>query len=163
MPRPRRDIHEGRKAAYYAGMAMTAIGFLTFISVFVTGAMNFGDFSDFEARGRSSMMRGVIGMALMIGGGVLRSVGARGLAGSGVVLDPQRARQDVEPWARMGGGMLKDALDEADVDVSRVTRMSSDQAEDFEAKLRKLHKLHEDGILSDEEYAREKREVLDRI
>ena len=166
MTRPRRDISEGRQAVYYVGMAMMIIGMLTFISVFVTGAMNFGEsssFSEFEAEGRSSAMRAVIGMILIVTGGLLRGIGARGLAGSGVVLDPQQARRDVEPWARMGGGLLKDALDEADVDLSRAQRMSNDQAEDFEQKLRKLHKLHADGILTDEEFAREKREVLDGI
>lgn len=30
-----------------------------------------------------------------------------------------------------------------------------------EIKLRRLHRLHEDGILSTEEYDREKREILD--
>jgi hypothetical protein len=39
-------------------------------------------------------------------------IGARGLAGSGVVLDPEKARGDLEPYTRMAGGMLKDALDE---------------------------------------------------
>lgn len=163
MTRPRRDVSEGRKAAYYLGMILMAAGFISFFSVFVTGAMNFGDFSNFEETSRSGFMRAVIGMGLIIGGGILRGIGARGLAGSGMVLDPQRARRDVEPWARMGGGLLKDALEEADVDLSRTNRIGEQEAEDFEAKLRKLHQLHADGILSDEEYAREKREVLDRI
>lgn len=163
MTQPRRDVGEARKAAYYVGMIMMIAGFLSFFSVFVTGAMNFGDFSNFDSDARSSAMRAVLGMALMIGGGVVRSIGARGLAGSGVVLDPQAARRDVEPWSRMGGGVLKDTLDEAGVDLSRMSGMSRDTVEDFEQKLRKLHQLHVDGILSDEEYAREKREVLDRI
>ena len=59
--------------------------------------------------------------------------------------------------------LTPDALDEADVDLSRAKDMSDAQAEDFEEKLRKLHRLHADGILTDEEFAREKREVLDRI
>ncbi len=54
-------------------------------------------------------------MALLFIGGIVRSAGARGLAGSGVVLDPQKAREDLEPYSRMTGGMLKDALDEADL------------------------------------------------
>jgi len=112
-----KQISEARKVAYYAGMALMVLGLLVFVSVFVTGAMNFGDFHDFEGQARSSMGRGIVGMAMMIVGGVLRTVGARGLAGSGVVLDPRRARRDLEPYSRMGGGMLKDALDEADVRV----------------------------------------------
>ncbi|MBX3462961.1 MAG: zinc ribbon domain-containing protein [Planctomycetes bacterium] len=109
------QISEGRKFAYYAGMALIVVGFLLFVSVFVTGAMQFGDFTDFHGRAQSSMFRALGGMALMVGGSVLRTVGARGIAGSGVVLDPKRARRDLEPWSRMGGGMVKDALEEADV------------------------------------------------
>ena len=33
---------------------------------------------------------------------------------------------------------------------------------DFGERLRELHALHQEGILSDEEYAREKAEALDR-
>ena len=72
-------------------------------------------FDNFEANARSSMARGVGGMALLIIGGFVRGIGARGLAGSGVVLDPEQARRELEPYSRMAGGMVKDALDEADV------------------------------------------------
>jgi hypothetical protein len=56
-------------------------------------------------------------MALLLVGGILRGIGARGLAGSGVVLDPHKAREELEPYSRMTGGMVKDALDEAGVDL----------------------------------------------
>ena len=51
----------------------------------------------------------------MIIGGFVRGIGARGFSGSGVVLDPEKAREELEPYSRMAGGMVKDALDEADV------------------------------------------------
>jgi hypothetical protein len=54
-------------------------------------------------------------MALMIVGGLVRGIGARGLAGSGVVLDPEKAREELEPFSRQAGGMLKDTLDAADI------------------------------------------------
>ena len=95
------------------------IGGLSFFSVFVTGCMNFGDFSNFEGDAKSSMFRALLGMALLIAGGALASVGARGLAGSGLILDPEQARGDLEPFARQGGGMVKDALDEAGIAVGR--------------------------------------------
>jgi hypothetical protein len=110
-----KQISEERKTAYYLGTALMAIGGLSFFSVFITSALNFGNFSNFEADARSSMLRAFGGMALLIIGGIIRGVGARGLAGSGVVLDPEKARQDLEPYTRMAGGMVKDALDEADV------------------------------------------------
>lgn len=115
-----RRISEERKATYYLGAALMVAGGLTFLSVFITGAMHFGDFSDFESRTKSSMFRAILGMVLVVVGGVIRAVGSRGLAGSGVVLDPERARSDVEPYSRMAGGMVKDALDEADLGRARV-------------------------------------------
>lgn len=110
-----RDVPSERKAAYYVGMAMTVVGLLVFLSVFVTGLMHFGDFTDFSERARSEGLRAVFGMALMVVGSLVQRAGARGLAGSGVVLDPEQARRDLEPYSRMAGGMAADALDEAGV------------------------------------------------
>jgi hypothetical protein len=45
----------------------------------------------------------------MVIGGILMNIGARGAAGSGLVLDPEKARQDLEPWSRMGGGIVPGA------------------------------------------------------
>ncbi len=112
-----RTISEGRKAAFYLGLALMMAGGLLFISVFITGALHFGDFGNFEANARSSMLRGFGGMALLIVGAIVRGVGARGLAGSGMVLDPEQARRDLEPYSRMAGGMMKDALGEARLDL----------------------------------------------
>ena len=112
-----KQISEERKTAYYLGMVLMVIGGLLFFSVFITGAMNFGNFNNFEANARSSMFRAFGGMALLIFGAIIRGIGARGLAGSGVVLDPEKARQELEPFSRMAGGMVKDVLDEADVNL----------------------------------------------
>ncbi len=108
-----RRISPARKGLYYTGLALIAIGLLAFGSVFVTGALHFGDFHNFEANAKSEMLRAFGGMALVFLGGVLAVIGARGAAGSGVVLDPQRAREDLEPYSRMAGGMLHDAIDES--------------------------------------------------
>ncbi len=110
-----KQISEGRKTAYYFGTGLMVIGGLMFFSVFITGAMNFGDFNNFESHARSSMLRGMGGMALLIVGGIIRGIGSRGLAGSGVLLNPEQARSELEPYSRMAGGMVKDALDETDV------------------------------------------------
>lgn len=112
-----RQISEERKTAYYLGMVLMVIGGILFFSVFITGAMNFGNFSNFEANARSSMFRALGGMALLFIGGIIRGIGARGLAGSGVVLDPEKARRELEPYSRMVGGMVKDVLDEANVNL----------------------------------------------
>ncbi|MBI2478123.1 MAG: zinc ribbon domain-containing protein [Planctomycetia bacterium] len=112
-----RHISGERKTAYYLGMGLMILGGILFASTFVTFATRFGDFSNFESNAKSEMFRAFGGMALLIVGGIIRGIGARGLAGSGVVLDPEKARQELEPYSRMAGGMVKDALDEADVNL----------------------------------------------
>jgi hypothetical protein len=123
----KQQISEGRKVAYYLGMLLIVLGCLLFGSTFVTAALHFGDFSNFTGQVQSSAVRAISGMALMIAGSVLRAVGARGLAGSGVVLDTRRARQDLEPYSRMAGGMVKDALDEAGVQPGAGSQTGSAQ------------------------------------
>lgn len=113
-----KEISSVRHAAFYIGTGLGVLGAVLFLSVFVTGALNFGDFGHFEERARSEGIRAVSGFVLMIVGSFLRGVGQRGIAGSGLVLDPPRARRDLEPFSRAAGGMLKDALDEANVELS---------------------------------------------
>ncbi len=113
----KRQISEGRKTTFYVGTGLMIVGGLLFASTFVTFAMHFGDFTNFESDSRSNMVRAFGGMALLVVGGIIRRIGARGLAGSGAVLDPGKAREDLEPYARMAGGMVKDALDEADINL----------------------------------------------
>ena len=110
-----KEISDGRKLGYYIGMAIGAVGFLLFISVFFTSALNFGNFDNFEARGRSTALRAVSGMVLMIVGAGISSIGARGMAGSGVILNPSRAREDLRPYSNMAGGMLGDVLESANI------------------------------------------------
>jgi len=112
-----RHISRERKTAYYLGMGLMILGGFLFASVPVTFAMHFGDFSNFESNAKSDMFRAVGGMALLIVGGIIRKIGARGLAGSGVVLNPEKARQELEPYSRMAGGMVKDAAEEANLSL----------------------------------------------
>jgi hypothetical protein len=160
---PQRQISPERKALYYFGSVLAVGGFLMFLSVFISGALHFGDFDDFHARTQSMGLRAVGGIMMIIIGMALASIGRAGLAGSGVKLDPQQARRDVEPWSRMSGGMLRDVLDEAGIDLGhRKAAQIRDGDLPFDEKLRRLHQLREDGILSEEEYSREKQELLDR-
>jgi hypothetical protein len=108
-------ISPERQTTYYIGMGLIILGGLMFASTFVTFAMHFGDSSNMETAAKSIMARAFGGMAILILGGILQRIGASGLAGSGVVLDPEQARHDLEPFARMAGGMVKDALDEAQI------------------------------------------------
>jgi len=120
MEPPRRQIPAGRKAIYYLGMGLTVLGVISFVSTFFTFAAHFGDFSNFEENARSEMYRAFGGMAMIFIGAILMGVGRAGPAGSGVLLDPQKAREDLEPWNRMRGGMVNDALSEIDA-VTKVT------------------------------------------
>src|SRR5512146_3227098 len=106
---PQRQISPERKTIYYLGMGLLVLGFLSFGSTFVSAVANFGSFHNFESRTQSMMVRALLGVGLMVGGGFLMSVGRAGLAGSGIKLEPEEARKDVEPWARMTGGVVKDA------------------------------------------------------
>lgn len=164
------EISPQRKSLYKIGMATSAIGGLMILSTFVTFLWHFGDFSDFDAHARSDGFRAVGGMVLLIAGGFMMTLAARGPAGSGLTLDPNRAKEELEPWARMGGGLQKAALDEMGIDVPKIaTALTSGLSgaghaaeQSLEERLRGLHALYKDGILTEPEYLREKQELLDR-
>ena len=155
----KRKISPKRKTAYYIGMALMIIGGLLFISIFITAALNFGNFRNFDSQMSSSMIRAIGAVVLIIAGRLLMTLGVRGLAGSGVVLDPAKARKDVEPWARMAGGIVKDAVEESGL---KIQKSSGEKEMPFDEKLRRLHKLYEDGLITEEEYKRERQEVLEK-
>jgi hypothetical protein len=155
-----RQISPERKGAYYFGMALIVVGFLSFASTFFSFASQFGHPGrDFERFGSSVMMRGVIGVALIGMGGFLMKMGRVGMAGSGILLDPERAREDVEPWSRMAGGVVKDALDEADI---KPGGQKSAEPMSFDEELRRLRKLRDEQIISEDEYAAKKKQILER-
>ena len=105
------DFSTERKAAFYGGNALTLIGLLLFLSFFVTVARGFGG----TFPGPGAIFAPMVGFIMMILGRFIRLVGARGLAGSGMLLDPEKAREDLQPYTRMAGGMLNDALEVAEI------------------------------------------------
>lgn len=155
---PQRNISPERKGIYYFGMALLGIGLLLFLSTFVSFLSNFGDFTDFAGRAKSGGMNAFAGIICAGIGQVLMNVGRSGVAGSGLKLDPQEARRDLEPWSRMSGGMLKDALDEAGVDLS-----GQSQKMPFDEQLRRLEALKKDGLISEAEYGAAKSKILQNI
>ena len=92
-----RQISEERKATYYIGIGLTVLGGILFASGFLTFMAHFGDFSNFQDNAKTVGFLWLGGMALLIVGSIIRGIGSRGLAGSGVVLDPEKARDDLEP------------------------------------------------------------------
>ena len=153
-----RQIPPERKAIFYVGRAVSVLGILSFLSTFLSFAAHFGDFTNFEQRASSMMLRAVIGMVMMIAGGLLSGVGKAGLAGSGIILDTEQARRDVEPWSRMAGGVLKDAMDEAGI---RGGSKLTDETLTFDERLRRLKQLRDDGLVSEQEYESTKKKILE--
>ncbi len=131
----KKTISAKRKTLYYLGMGMTGVGLLLFLSTFI----QFMRPQDLFGAGPGSMMtRPFIGILMIAGGQFLRHLGARGSAGSGLVLDPEKARDDLAPWSKMAGGMVNDALDETelkkDKEVIRVRCRSCGTLNDEEAR-----------------------------
>jgi RNA polymerase subunit RPABC4/transcription elongation factor Spt4 len=143
MDMPKRQIPPERKTLYYGGMALIGIGLLLFLSTFVTFMANFGNFDNFEGRAQSEGFRAFGGMLLMMIGGFLMNVGAKGWAGSGVVLDPEKARKDVEPWSRLGGGVVQDALSEVEVVKKIQDRLDSPEPQ-VKVRCQKCHALNDE-------------------
>jgi hypothetical protein len=128
---------------YYGGMVTTGIGFLLFLSTFFTFAVNFGNFTNFEGQMQTQMCTAIGGMVLIIAGGILMSIGLRGWAGSGVILDPEQARKDVQPWARMGGGVVQDALGEVEV-VKKLEKHLEEPAPQVKIRCRQCQALNDE-------------------
>jgi RNA polymerase subunit RPABC4/transcription elongation factor Spt4 len=103
MHESRNQITPERQLMFYGGMGLMGLGLVLFLSVFVTGG--------FAYYGEARALGGII---LLMIGNFLKRIGERGWAGSGVILDPDKARTDLEPWSRMAGGVVQDALTEVD-------------------------------------------------
>jgi hypothetical protein len=162
MKDPQRDISSGRKFSYYIGLALVVIGFFVFGSVFVSAMTGFGGPSAFDTFGTqfsSIAVRGFLGIILMIAGSLLMRLGSHGAAGSGLLLDPQRTRKDLEPWGRAAGGLLSDAIDEAGLNVDR-DRQGREIP--FDEKLRRLDQLYKENLITEEEYQAKRTEILNQ-
>ncbi len=152
------QISENRRAIYYLGLGMVILA-----PVLCFGAIGYA----FLSMGTHSMPNPlgifvpfILGMILGMIGKALMAVGSRGLAGSGLKLDPGEAREDLKPWSKMAGGMLNDAG--INLNLGQQAQNSA-PVPDFDEKLRKLHQLHADGILTDSEYADQKAAVLEAM
>ncbi|HSR04850.1 MAG TPA: zinc ribbon domain-containing protein [Proteiniclasticum sp.] len=107
-----REISSKRKSLYYIGTGMIIIGVVLFFSVFFSMFMGMSNDSFFMDTGFGFMRRGFFGFIMIGAGGFIRNLGARGAFGSGLILDPDRAREDLNPYSSAAGGMLNDALKE---------------------------------------------------
>jgi hypothetical protein len=105
-----KELSSNRKTMYYAGNIISVIGFLSFISVFFTAFLS--DPFDMMTQSYNPMAPALIGFILIIIGQFISNIGLKGKAGSGLILDPQQAREDLKPYSSQVGGMINDALEE---------------------------------------------------
>ncbi|MDR7871240.1 MAG: zinc ribbon domain-containing protein [Tissierellaceae bacterium] len=120
-------ISPERKSLYYIGMGLIVLGFILFFSSFFI-AFNDDGFNPFYDSGMPPFFkRALIGMICIIVGGILMNIGARGAAGSGVILDPEKARDDLKPYSSAAGGMISDVIE--NIDVVNDRRTSQDKKE----------------------------------
>ena len=104
-------ISSERKALYYIGLGLMILGFILFISSFFT----FGNDDMFYGGPSSFMARPLAGMICIIIGSILRGIGEKGTAGSGLILDPEKAREDLKPHNIAKGKMINDAVENIDI------------------------------------------------
>lgn len=109
------EISKKRKATYYLGTGMIALGFVLFVSVFFSFAGLMKNPQQLFYGGGPSFANAIIGMLLMIVGSVVRNLGAKGAAGSGLLLDPEKAREDLKPFSEAAGGVINDAISNMDI------------------------------------------------
>lgn len=131
-------ISNERKIVYYAGIGMIVFGVILFFSVFFTG-MGVME-SDFSFGLPSGFKRAVIGMICMIAGSILATAGARGTAGSGIILDPEKAREDLKPFNSAKGEMINDVIENIDV----VKNINHEQKEIIKVRCRNCGELNDE-------------------
>lgn len=106
-------ITKQRKVTYYFGIGMMVIGFLLFISVFFDTARFMND--PFAYERQSSFTSPIIGMIIMMAGTAIMNIGAKGAAGSGLLLDPEKAKEDLKPFNEAKGKMINDVVSNIDI------------------------------------------------
>lgn len=109
-------LSKKRKITYYIGKGMMVLGFIIFFSQFFT--FSFG----------VPFIFAPIGMLFMIAGTFISNIGAKGLAGSGLKLDPDEAREDLKPFNEARGKMINDIVSGIDAVDSITKSQQSGQA-----------------------------------
>lgn len=136
-------ISKERKALYYIGLGLMVLGFILFISTFFM----FGTRSMFVHGPTSFIRRPILGMVCMIVGSVLMKVGAKGAAGSGLVLDPEKAREDLKPYSTAKGKMINDTIENIDIVKDMVNNKNRDTKEIIKIRCRNCGKLNDEDAV----------------
>jgi ribosomal protein L40E len=134
-------ISKERKVTYYIGMGLMIIGFLLFISVFFQVASFTNDpFS--MTNTEPSFSNAIFGFILIAIGGIVSNIGAKGAAGSGMILDPDQAREDLKPFNEAKGQMLNDVI--SNIDVANNLAKPAEEKEIIKIKCRSCGTLNEE-------------------
>lgn len=132
-----------RKATYYIGMGMTILGFILFISFFFSIASFMRGPGPFMGNSGPNFAIPVVGMLLIISGQIVMNIGAKGAAGSGLILDPEKAREDLKPFNEAKGEMINDVI--SNIDVVEKIAGSHEEKEVIKIRCRSC------GVLNDED------------
>lgn len=152
------EIPAERKLLFYGGYVLIGLGLMLFLSAPLgcgskderrmpePGDPNFWSQAQdrhqaFKDQSDSGMTRAFLGMGLIVAGNIMQSIGRKGLAGSGVVLDPEQERADMRPWSRMKGGMVNDALQEVDA-VKAFTKQAEEPRTEIKIRCRSCKGLN---------------------
>ncbi len=134
-------ISKERKQLYYFGMGLMVLGFILFMSsFFITEQPSFGFGPP------PFFVRAVIGMICLIIGSVVMSIGQRGAAGAGLILDPDKAREDLKPFNQATGKMINDVIENVDAAKGLLDKKSEGATKEI-VKLR----CRDCGALNDED------------
>ena len=107
-------ISKERKIIYYIGLGLAILGGVLFVSSFFT-VFNGLDSPGFSMGMPNFFKRALVGMICIIIGSFLMNIGSRGVAGSGIILDPEKAREDLRPHNTARGKMINDVASQVDV------------------------------------------------
>ena len=128
-------ISNERKAIYYLGIFFVVTGFILFISGFLVV-----EDPGFSMGPPIFFKRAVMGMVCIVIGAILTTIGLRGMAGSGLILDPEKAREDLKPFNTAKGEMINDVLENIDV-VQNLANGFSDRTTSNESSTKEIVKI----------------------
>ena len=76
----------------------------------------------------------------MVIGGIFTNIGSKGAAGSGIILDPEKAREDLKPFNSAKGEMINDVIENIDV----VKNINHEQKEIIKVRCRNCGELNDE-------------------
>jgi len=114
-------ISTERKGLYYLGLVLMVAGVMLFLSSFFIA-----NEPGFSMGPPPFFQRALIGMICIIIGSVLMNVGLKGTAGSGLILDPNKARDDLKPFSSAKGKIINDVIENIDV-VRNISDIQSEK------------------------------------